>query len=285
MSTSKVIRSIFTKNQKKRLSLEFRKLLLYSQKKNNSLVYKFYKSNFDKAIQMFKEDENPNNQNFAQLFNKEDIHKLNLELYNDITKRYFNWYKKHLVKSIPKQQDEADVEYATDKFIQDKENYIATGANIKTVQDTALVELRSVLQAKLDDPEFMALGIEDRVRILTKDMDFKARWMAKRIIRTESTAAANLGVKVAAENIFGTDMLQKEWIATMDDRGRPAHQAYSGTILPFNEPYSINNQKMMFPSDMTMGAAAKEIVNCRCFSAPFVATEYTEQQALAIRKE
>ena len=86
MSTSKVIRSIFTKNQKKRLSLEFRKLLLYSQKKNNSLVYKFYKSNFDKAIQMFKEDENPNNQNFAQLFNKEDIHKLNLELYNDITK-------------------------------------------------------------------------------------------------------------------------------------------------------------------------------------------------------
>lgn len=285
MSTSKVIRSIFTKNQKKRLSLEFRKLLLYSQKKNNSLVYKFYKTNFDKAIQMFTEDSNPNNQNFTKLFNQEQIHKVNLQLYNDISKRFFNWYKKHLNKLIPKQQDEAQVEYATEKFVQDKENYIATGANIKTVQDTALVELRSVLQQNLDDPDFMALGIEDRVRILTKNLDFKARWMAKRIVRTESTAAANLGIKVAAENIFGTDMLQKEWIATEDDRARTAHKAYTGTIKPFNEPYEINGNKMMFPSDMTMGANPKEIVNCRCFSAPFVSTDVTAEQARAVRQE
>jgi len=37
-----------------------------------------------------------------------------------------------------------------------------------------------------------------------------------------------------------------------------------------NEPYLVGGSKMMFPSDTSLGARAKEVVNCRCVSIPFI---------------
>jgi uncharacterized protein with gpF-like domain len=57
---------------------------------------------------------------------------------------------------------------------------------------------------------------------------------------------------------------KKTWIDVGDKRERKTHLEVGGITIPINEPFSVGDSLLMFPTDHFLGASADEIVNCRC---------------------
>lgn len=57
---------------------------------------------------------------------------------------------------------------------------------------------------------------------------------------------------------------KKTWIDVGDKRERKTHLEVGGTTIPINEPFSVGDSLLMFPTDYSLGASADEIVNCLC---------------------
>lgn len=54
------------------------------------------------------------------------------------------------------------------------------------------------------------------------------------------------------------------WDATLDELTRPHHYLADGLTVPIDEPFIIDGEMMMFPGDDSLGATAKNLINCRC---------------------
>ena len=115
-----------------------------------------------------------------------------------------------------------------------------------------------------------------------------SRVRAERIARTEIVGTSN------AANFFGAlnfipDLDTKTWIATGDRRTRRTHRQAGRTQIdiPYSEPFSVGGSLLMFPGDPTLGAAAKEIIQCRCgvtFSTKPVSVEEMIEDARRRRR-
>lgn len=57
---------------------------------------------------------------------------------------------------------------------------------------------------------------------------------------------------------------KKKWIDVGDKRERKTHLEVGGITLPIDEPFSVGDSLLQFPTDASLGASADEIVNCRC---------------------
>lgn len=92
-----------------------------------------------------------------------------------------------------------------------------------------------------------------------------SRTRAERIARTEIMSTSN------AANFFGAvhfvpDLETKNWISTGDRRTRPTHRA-AGAMqkdIPYSKPFEVGGALLMFPGDSSLGAPAREIIQCRC---------------------
>jgi hypothetical protein len=112
-------------------------------------------------------------------------------------------------------------------------------------------------------------ALRDRVKAaLTRYADAEAR----RVARTEATAAMNLGEDLARAE---AGIQWKEWIATIDSRTRGAdpkkksrfnHYAAHGQKVSQTGLFIVSGQKLKFPGDSSRGASAGNLVNCRCAS-------------------
>lgn len=80
------------------------------------------------------------------------------------------------------------------------------------------------------------------------------------IARTETIRASNAGAMVAADR-SGLS-LKKEWIATMDDRVRPTHEAANGQTVNRDEQFVVGGFRCRYPADSKLPAG--ESINCRC---------------------
>lgn len=62
------------------------------------------------------------------------------------------------------------------------------------------------------------------------------------------------------------NMIEKEWIATDDDRVRDTHEELDGQrVVGLNTPFvSPSGARMLFPHDASLGAPPGELINCRC---------------------
>jgi len=101
--------------------------------------------------------------------------------------------------------------------------------------------------------------IADRLQNVT-DMN---RNSAIRNARTAITGAENAGRIESyhyAESIGIT--LQKEWLATLDDRTRDEHRALDGQRVDVDEPFEVDGEKIMFPGDPN--AEGYLVFGCRC---------------------
>lgn len=87
------------------------------------------------------------------------------------------------------------------------------------------------------------------------------------IARTETIRASNFGSQQGA---LATGLtLLKEWIATPGGRTRAWHAAADGQEVPIDDPFKVENGKgvtenLMFPADVSLGASADNVINCRC---------------------
>lgn len=92
------------------------------------------------------------------------------------------------------------------------------------------------------------------------DMDKTA---AIRNARTMTTAFENLGrldgMKKMQDNGIA---LQKEWLATMDDKTRDSHEELNGQKANIDEPFHSNLGDIMYPGDPN--AEPSNFYNCRC---------------------
>jgi uncharacterized protein with gpF-like domain len=85
------------------------------------------------------------------------------------------------------------------------------------------------------------------------------------IARTEVIAASNLGSYAGAKST-GLE-LNKMWISTIDKRTRIDpfnHLAMMGVTVPMDEPFVVSGEKLMFPGDISLGATAGNVIQCRC---------------------
>lgn len=135
---------------------------------------------------------------------------------------------------------------------------------------------------KLRDKRFdrtVAKAIREEKPLARADIDritgrYADRLLAHRgevIARTEAIAALHAGQYEAAQQLVDrgkvrADQITKVWSATGDGRTRDTHAAMSGQAVRLGEPFvSPSGARMMYPHDVSLGAGADEIVQCRCF--------------------
>lgn len=94
---------------------------------------------------------------------------------------------------------------------------------------------------------------------------------AIRNARTACTGAQNGGKQDRYADLAskGCDVV-KMWIATPDERTRDEHmeawQEYGSeeTAIPYDEPFEVGGESLMFPADLSLGASGWNVYNCRC---------------------
>lgn len=127
------------------------------------------------------------------------------------------------------------------------------GIKISGISDTTLKALQGAVGAGESEGESVA-EISQRLRAVYDGFDSQRAFL---IARTEVIGYSNAGSRYAAKQT-GLD-LEKEWIATRDDKTRPSHEDMDGERRDIDEPYSNG---LMFPGDPR--GRAKEIIQCRC---------------------
>jgi hypothetical protein len=99
------------------------------------------------------------------------------------------------------------------------------------------------------------------------------KYRAEVIARTESITALRAGRQEGIEQAIEqgairADSVKKRWDATGDSRTRPDHVAMDGKEVDgadgvFTLP---DGSRMLYPGDTSLGASAKQTIQCRCFS-------------------
>lgn len=83
------------------------------------------------------------------------------------------------------------------------------------------------------------------------------------ISRTETTNAMNKAQILALRS--SGDKWIKAWYAIKDDRTRDAHLFTSPKeFIPIEQPFLVGGEYLGYPGDITLGATAKNLINCRC---------------------
>ena len=241
----------------------FERQLDIGEKKQIAIVKRYYKREYNKGIESFIAD---GQTNFQLLFDNKDLLKIYRDLYIDIGMRFANWYVNNFQKFITKKVDTSNYNEIWQNAFGSFGSAIG-GTRVTLVSGTAKETLIKITERLMRDPEFMTLGAVERGRILRSQFNRYSQYQAERLVRTEATAAANFAQTQAAQTIFSPDQMQKEWIASFDDRTRDTHSEADGQIVMANNPFLVGGQEMMFPGDPAGGAA--EVINCRCSVAYF----------------
>lgn len=87
-----------------------------------------------------------------------------------------------------------------------------------------------------------------------------SRFRSRVIARTESSAAAQ-AANMEAANASELSM-RKEWVASAGERTREAHSEANGQIRNLNEPFIVDGEQLMQPSDPN--GSPSNVINCRC---------------------
>lgn len=130
-------------------------------------------------------------------------------------------------------------------------------------------------------------GIDKMVSYLN-DASFP-RWMAVRIVRTETNKAANTGAMVAAAS--SNVEIDKKWNSAQDNRTRRIprnqydHLFMNGVKVGYDERFTVPSTKtvdaMLYPGDPS--ASAGNLCNCRCMVS-FEARRDENDQLIPITK-
>lgn len=290
-------KKIETKQNEQKIARAFGKQIKIAQKKNYPLVYQYYMKNYTKAMDFYRLDESETNQNYNTLFQEKEMTEMYKQMYRQTGLRFYLWYRKNFKLFIEKlnkieldrlidkiergrkltpremQNLESTVLSGMDRYATQRTNYLALASQVTSISGVARNTLKKVIKELTADERFMSLGLEPRVKEIMKRLKFKSRWMARRVVQTETTAAANNGISISAQNVYGKDNLFKKWIAggaNIRDTHSTAMSIYSKKPIPEDKPYLVGSSYLMFPADTSLGALAKEVVNCKCISLPIV---------------
>jgi hypothetical protein len=260
---NQLIKKQFDKDKWQR---SFENQMVIAERNNIAKVKRYYRDNYNKGIDSFVSE---GQTNFQLLFPTDQLSKMYRDMYADIGLQFADWYGKNYESLISKAFNPAEYR------LQWEASFAALGSavgaqRVTLVKGTALNTLQRITQGLLSDPEFMSLGTAQKARILRNQFNAYSQYQAERLVRTESTNAANFAIGQSAKTIFPAEVLMKEWIASFDDRTRDTHsEAGSSEPIKENEYFMVGGNMMMYPGDPGGGAA--EVINCRCSVAYFPA--------------
>lgn len=86
----------------------------------------------------------------------------------------------------------------------------------------------------------------------------------ERIARTEVTAAANQG---HLEVYRQSEVEEKEWLSTLDDRIREAHAEAHGQRVSVEQAFLVGGEELMAPGQ---DGSPANVINCRCTMFPII---------------
>ena len=238
---------------------EFSQQLDIGEKAEVAKFKRYYNEQYKTAIDGFLLDNNPRGGD--NLFKSRELENLYVGLYSNIGLRFAKWYAKSFNRLISKRQDVSGFDDVWSEGFAEAGRKVA-GQRIVLLQGTAKAEVIKNLQRFMQDPEFMALGADQRGRILRSRFNKLSKYQAERIVRTEATYAANLGAERSALDMFGSDGLQKEWLTSVDGRERASHRSTNGQVVDMDKPFNVGGELLMMPGD-PRGRAAN-VINCRC---------------------
>ncbi|AVX04345.1 hypothetical protein MXMO3_01820 [Maritalea myrionectae] len=159
------------------------------------------------------------------------------------------------------------------QYVQSMRDELVSGSN---------AALRNYLSRELRDQRFdstvakalregRALNADTIDRIAGRYADRLLAHRGETIARTESLASINAarkeGFRQGLEKTnYGSDQVIRTWDSAGDSRVRHSHDLMDGqTVQGLEVPYiTPDGARMMHPGDTSLGAPAKEIVNCRC---------------------
>lgn len=148
-------------------------------------------------------------------------------------------------------QERKDFDVYTDevqRFIEEN-----VGIKISGISETTLKALKAAVAEGESLGESVA-EISARMQVVYDGFGSQRAFL---IARTEVISYSNAGSRYAAKQT-GLN-LEKEWIATRDDKTRASHEDMDGERRDMDEPYSNG---LMFPGDPH--GRAGEIIQCRC---------------------
>lgn len=56
----------------------------------------------------------------------------------------------------------------------------------------------------------------------------------------------------------------KRWVTMADEKVRFNHVMADGEEVPIDQPFKVGGSELMYPTDISLGADASEVINCRC---------------------
>jgi len=218
-------------------------------------IRRFYNKEYEKGVSNFI---NSGNVQAATLFQNNDVVDRYKEMYVNIGLHIANWY----FRSFEKYHSKADPKPYQSKWQNAFETYGALIAryNAPLVSGTAKRSLINLTVRLMRDPEFQALGNREQARMLRSKFKQYSDYQARRLVRTESTRAANYAIEQSSTTMFAPDQLSKEWVTVGDAKVRNWHKAVNGQRVRFDEPFNVMGESIMRPGEGT----AKNTINCRC---------------------
>ena len=110
------------------------------------------------------------------------------------------------------------------------------------------------------DPDFVTLGPAAKARLLRKQLNGYSKYQALRVVRTETTRAANFGIQQSATSVFAGRDLIKRWSASLDGRERDWHAQANGQKVPNKDSFIVGGEAIMRPGE----GSGRNVINCRC---------------------
>ena len=139
------------------------------------------------------------------------------------------------------------------------------GTRIVSVESTYFEAIKHILSTRLDEGKTFQQASRELQQAVNKPNFY--RWQAKRIARTETTAAANYAATEAGD--FTIYKMEKVWISALDNRVRTIppdqydHRHMNGkTTTPKGEFTTSNGEKLSYPGDPK--GSSGNVINCRC---------------------
>ena len=255
------MRNLIIKKVKKDWQKNFENQLDIAERKEISNVARYFRTEYFKGIDEYLTTKRIST--FEGLFKESDVSNIYNDIYVNIGLRFTKWYQRNFEKLIDKQ--------TTDFSIwEEKYSYIASkiaAERVVSVSGNRRKELRNVIQRLVKNPDFNSMNERQQQRILRQKFNGLSKTNAQRIVRTESTLAANYATQQTAIDTFGINNLQKEWFAALDSRVRPDHAAANGQVVDQKDYFKVGGEDLMMPGDSNGSAA--NVINCRCSSASF----------------
>jgi len=255
------MRNLIIKKVKKDWQKNFENQLDIAERKEISNVARYFRTEYFKGIDEYLTTKRITS--YEGLFKEVDMSNVYNDIYVNIGLRFTKWYQRNFEKLIDKQ--------TTDFSIwEEKYSYIASkiaAERVVSVSGNRRKELRNVIQRLVKNPEFNSMNEKQQQKILRQKFNGLSKTNAQRIVRTESTLAANYATQQTAIDTFGINNLQKEWFAALDSRVRPDHAAANGQIVDQKDYFRVGGEELMMPGDSN--GSAFNVINCRCSSASF----------------